>query len=234
MAKKKKKGKDPAFLLYSGDFLAGTYTMNYEQKGKYITLMCIHHQKGFLTDIDLQTVLTDTDIVVASKFYKAEDGNWYNQKMVDVIQERKDYTAERLSHFNNNKDKDNHISNDKNTHKGSHMGHHTGDEDEDENQDIKSKLLQVYKAEDIPVIEDTNVDYLIDETELVITRPMLERIIDKFISVDSRFKLMSVMSEINEDYGGFDNLLELYLPNDTSAQNNFKNKLNQYNNGIFK
>ena len=30
MAKKKKKGKDPAFLMYSGDFLAGTYTMNYE------------------------------------------------------------------------------------------------------------------------------------------------------------------------------------------------------------
>lgn len=226
MAKKKKKGKDPAFLMYSGDFLAGTYTMNYEQKGKYITLMCIHHQKGFLTDIDLQSVLADTDIVVASKFYKAEDGNWYNQKMIAVIEERKEYTANRLKNFHKNDDKD--------THKGSHMGLHTGDEDEDANQERKSKLLQVYKAEDIPVIEDTNVDYMIDETELVITRPMLERIIDKFISVDSRFKLQSVMSEVNEDYGGFDNLLELYLPNDTSAQKNFKNKLNQYNNGIFK
>lgn len=226
MAKKKKKGKDPAFLMYSGDFLAGTYTMNYEQKGKYITLMCIHHQKGFLTDIDLQSVLADTDIVVASKFYKAEDGNWYNQKMITVIEERKEYTANRLKNFHKNDDKD--------THKGSHMGLHTGDEDEDANQERKSKLLQVYKAEDIPVIEDTNVDYMIDETELVITRPMLERIIDKFISVDSRFKLQSVMSEVNEDYGGFDNLLELYLPNDTSAQKNFKNKLNQYNNGIFK
>jgi hypothetical protein len=62
---------------------------------------------------------------------------------------------------------------------------------------------------------------------------MLERIIEKFIAVDSRFKLQSVMSEINEDYGGFDNLIEMYLPNDTSAQNNYKNKLKQYKNGIY-
>ena len=63
---------------------------------------------------------------------------------------------------------------------------------------------------------------------------MLERIIDKFISVDSRFKFNAVIREINEDYGGFDNLLEMYLPNDASAQNNYKLKLNQYQNGIFK
>ena len=125
---KKKKGKDPAFLMYSGDFLAGTYTMNYEQKGKYITLMCIHHQKGFLTDVDLQSVLSDTDILVASKFYKADNGNYYNQKMIDVINERKTYTENRLANLHKNKDKDNHID----THKSSHMENHTEDEDEDE------------------------------------------------------------------------------------------------------
>jgi hypothetical protein len=98
---------------------------------------------------------------------------------------------------------------------------------------VKDKLLQVYTARDVEVIEDTNVDYMIDETDIELTRPMLERMIDKFISVDSRFKLQSIMSEINEDYGGFDNLIEMYLPNDTSAQNNFRNKLKQYNNGIY-
>lgn len=99
---------------------------------------------------------------------------------------------------------------------------------------VKDKLLQVYTAPEIEVIENTDVDYMIDETDIEITRPMLERIIDKFIAVDSRFKLQSVMTEINEDYGGFNNLLELYLPNDKSAQQNFRNQLNQYNNGIFK
>ena len=41
------------------------------------------------------------------------------------------------------------------------------------------------------------------------------------------------MSEIDEDYGGFDNLIELAFPNDTSAQKNYKNQLQQYKNGIY-
>jgi hypothetical protein len=221
---KKKKGKDPAFLMYSGDFLAGTYTMNYEQKGKYITLMCIHHQKGFLTEIDLQSVLSDTDIVVASKFFKDTDGNYYNQKMQDVILERKTYTEERLSHFN--KDKGSHKSN----HKSSHMELHTGDEDEDVNKD---RLKTVYSAPDVPEIKNTIIEE-VEYTEAVISKAMINTIIDKFVyKINSRFKFQSVMSEIDEDYGGFDNLIELAFPNDTSAQNNFKKQLQQYKNGIF-
>jgi hypothetical protein len=132
---KKKKGKDPAFMMYSGDFLSGTFTMNYEQRGKYITLMCIQHQKGYLTDADMKSVLNEEDYLLAEKFYKADDGNWYNQKMTDVINERKEYTANRLRNFNKGNDKDIDMNNDMNTHKESHMEHHTGDEDEDENQD---------------------------------------------------------------------------------------------------
>ena len=97
----------------------------------------------------------------------------------------------------------------------------------------KNKLLAVYSAEPMPVIEDTDIDYMIDESDYEITKPMLDRVINKFIEVNNRFKLQSVMREIDEDYGGFDNVLELYLPNDTSAQNNYKNKLKEYNNGIF-
>jgi hypothetical protein len=97
----------------------------------------------------------------------------------------------------------------------------------------KSKLAIVYNSPDTPIIEDTNVDYMIDETEYEITKPMLETIINKFLKVDSRFKFMSLMSEIDEDYGGFDNLIEMYLPNDTSAQNNWKKQLQQYKNGIY-
>jgi hypothetical protein len=97
----------------------------------------------------------------------------------------------------------------------------------------KDKMLQVYNAPDTPVIEDTDVDYMIDETDIELTRPMLERIIDKFLAIDGRFKFQSVMSEIDEDYGGFDNLIEMYLPNDTSAQMNWKKQLQQYKNGIY-
>lgn len=91
----KTKGKDPAFLCYSGDFLAGTYTMNYEQRGKFITLMCIQHQKGFLTEGDMKSVLTEEDYILFEKFYKDSDGKYYNQKMTDVIEERKSFTESR-------------------------------------------------------------------------------------------------------------------------------------------
>lgn len=100
----------------------------------------------------------------------------------------------------------------------------------------KRKLAAVYAKPEVDVFitDEDEVDYFQDDTEAVITFAMLDKVIDKFVSVDSKFKFNSVMREINEDYGGFDNLLEMYLPGDTSAQNNYKLKLNQYQNGIFK
>jgi len=41
------------------------------------------------------------------------------------------------------------------------------------------------------------------------------------------------LREIDEDFGGFQNLIEMYLPNDTSAQKNYIKKLNQYKDGIY-
>jgi len=35
--------KDPAFLLYSGDFLNGTADMEPEEVGVYIRLLCYQH-----------------------------------------------------------------------------------------------------------------------------------------------------------------------------------------------
>jgi len=137
---KKKKGKDPAFMMYSGDFLSGTFTMNYEQRGKFITLMCIQHQKGFLTSADMKSVLNEEDYLIAEKFYKADDGNWYNQKMTDVINERKEYTANRLKNFQKKDDTDTHIN--------PHMKDHTGDEDEDENLDINEDKNEIKNQDD--------------------------------------------------------------------------------------
>jgi hypothetical protein len=97
----------------------------------------------------------------------------------------------------------------------------------------KNKLLAVYSSEPLPEIENTDIDCMGIQSDYEITRPMLERVIDKFIAVNNRFKFQSVMREVDEDYGGFDNLIEMYLPNDTSAQNNFKSKLQQYKNGIY-
>ena len=87
--------KDPAVLFYTSDFLSGTFTMNYEQKGKYITLLCIQHQKGKLTKKDLQSVLDDDDIELSDKFELLEDGYYYNIKMKECAEKRKAYSESR-------------------------------------------------------------------------------------------------------------------------------------------
>ena len=95
--------KDPAVLFYTQDFLVGTITMNYEQRGKYITLLCLQHQKQKLTLKDLKIILTDEDIEVAEKFPLQSDGFYYNLRMYEEAVKRKNYTESRR---NNRKKKD--------------------------------------------------------------------------------------------------------------------------------
>ena len=66
--------KDPAVLLWTKDFLVGTMTMSYEQKRKYITLLCLQHQNQSLTDGDMKSILNEEDIQVAEKFIKEDWG----------------------------------------------------------------------------------------------------------------------------------------------------------------
>ena len=87
--KKKTNGKDPAVLLYTQDFIVGTITMTHEQRGKYILLLCLQHQKGKLTLNDLTKVLSDDDIEIAEKFPLHADGFYYNDRMEMEIQNRK-------------------------------------------------------------------------------------------------------------------------------------------------
>jgi hypothetical protein len=89
--------KDPAVLLYTQDFLVGTLSMTDEQRGKYIYLLCLQHQKGRLTLVDLKSKLTDEDIEAAERFPLQSDGFYYNQRMYDETIKRKNYTESRRS-----------------------------------------------------------------------------------------------------------------------------------------
>ena len=86
---KKTNGKDPAVLLYTQDFIVGTLTMTNEERGKYILLLCMQHQKGKLTLRDLQSVLSDEDELLAEKFPMQSDGFYYNERMQMEIENRK-------------------------------------------------------------------------------------------------------------------------------------------------
>lgn len=85
--------KDPAVLFYTSDFLTGTILMNYEQKGKYITLLCIQHQHGII-DKNSFDLIVGNDIMIKSKFLENTNG-FYNQRMLEEANKRKSYCESR-------------------------------------------------------------------------------------------------------------------------------------------
>lgn len=87
--------KDPAILFYTSDFLTGTFTMSDEQTGRYIRLLCLQHQKGFLTLSDLEFVCKGEDKTVFSKFEEKEPGKFVNNAMQKHAEARKSYSESR-------------------------------------------------------------------------------------------------------------------------------------------
>jgi hypothetical protein len=86
--------KDPAVLLYTSDFLSGTYTMTDEQVGRYIRLLCLQHQKGKLTEKDMQSICKGYDSDVYEKF-DIIDGYYINKRMYEEAQKRSKFTESR-------------------------------------------------------------------------------------------------------------------------------------------
>lgn len=81
--------KDPAVLFYTNDFLAGVSDLTFEERGQYITLLCLHHQKGRLSKkaIDLGVPNVSNDVL--SKFKIDVDGNYYNERLEFEAEKRR-------------------------------------------------------------------------------------------------------------------------------------------------
>lgn len=125
--------KDPAFLFYSSDFLTGCMDLTMEERGKYITLMCLQHQKGHLSEkticlcLGLGSVNDIPDVI--AKFKVDEDGLYYNERLAVEIEKREKYTSSRRDNGKNGGrpkiKKENHMVN--------HMPNHSENEDENNN-----------------------------------------------------------------------------------------------------
>jgi len=87
--------KDAAFLFYSSDFLDGVADLTMEERGQFITLLCLQHQKGTLTDKTIRLCLGSVSVDVLSKFTKDKDGNFYNERLMDEIEKRIQFTESR-------------------------------------------------------------------------------------------------------------------------------------------
>lgn len=130
--------KDPAFLFYSNDFLAGTFTMTNEQVGKYIRLLCLQHQKYELTENDMLNICQTYDTEVFDKFIKV-NGKFYNERLRKEADRRKAFSESRRNNRLAAKTYEEHMETD------------TVTETKDKNSKIERKFIP-------PVLQDV-IDY---------------------------------------------------------------------------
>lgn len=133
--------KDPAILFYTSDFLTGTMTMNNDQVGKYIRLLCLQHQKGILSEKDMIFICGSYDEDIYSKFIKSDQG-FYNERLRIEAEKRSNYSLSRSSNRSN--------LNKKQTKK--HMkkicktyDEHMENENEDVNKDLINNKLSTFE-----------------------------------------------------------------------------------------
>lgn len=84
--------KNPAVLWYPGDYLVGTMGMTWEEKGRYVELLNLQHQKGHL---DINRLMPDCPKEVLAKFVQDEDGLWYNIRMEEEQIKRAKFVKSR-------------------------------------------------------------------------------------------------------------------------------------------
>lgn len=89
------KNNDPAFLFYSSDFLNGVADLTMEERGQYITMMCLQHQKGALSEKTIRLCLGSVSVDVLSKFVQDENGCYYNERLREEINKRRMYSMSR-------------------------------------------------------------------------------------------------------------------------------------------
>jgi len=87
--------RDPAFLLYSSDFLTGCSFLNFEERGKYITILCQMHQHGRLTEESIRFLVGSVSVSLMAKFSVDETGKMYNKRLEIEIDKRAKFVETR-------------------------------------------------------------------------------------------------------------------------------------------
>lgn len=136
--------KDPAVLLYTSDFLSGTFTMSDEQVGKYIRLLCFQHQKGKLTEKDMQSICKGYDEDVYAKF-DLIDGYYVNKRMYEEAEKRSKFTESRRKNAS-----------------AKHMPNHMENEIENENINENKNVL-IYPSEEFKILWEEWIEYKLTE-----------------------------------------------------------------------
>ena len=87
--------KDPAFLFYSSDFITGASDLTMEERGQYITLLCLHHQKGRLTKKLIEIAISNVSKDVMAKFIKDKKGLFFNKRLEEEAEKRRKHSEKQ-------------------------------------------------------------------------------------------------------------------------------------------
>jgi len=86
---------DPAFLFYSQDFIVGVQTMNFEDRGKFITILAQMHQQGRLLEETIRFMVGEVSKTLKSKFLVDDEGKWYNVRLESEVSKRTSFVDSR-------------------------------------------------------------------------------------------------------------------------------------------
>ena len=88
------KKKTPCFNFFSSDFLVETYMMNYEEKGRYIQLLCILHTQGHLPWRETAEII-GAEGRIWSLLERDEQGFYFSERLQYEIDKREAYRKSR-------------------------------------------------------------------------------------------------------------------------------------------
>lgn len=89
--------KDPAFLFYSQDFITGTLAMPFDERGRYITLLCYQHQTGRMSEETIRFLIGSFSDTLRLKFKRDESGLFYNERLETEIEKRTKFIESRVN-----------------------------------------------------------------------------------------------------------------------------------------
>ncbi len=87
--------KDPAFLFYSSDFISGVSDLTMEERGQYITLLCLQHQKGHLSKKLIQLSIGNATADVMQKFSIDSEGLYFSERLDKEIAKRREHSEKQ-------------------------------------------------------------------------------------------------------------------------------------------
>jgi uncharacterized protein YdaU (DUF1376 family) len=88
--------KDPAVLFYTSDFLTGVTDLTMEERGQYITLLCMQHQKGHLSEKTICLTVGNVSVDVMKKFQIDGNGLYYQHRMEEETEKRSKFIESRI------------------------------------------------------------------------------------------------------------------------------------------